>query len=674
MTIVSVAWAVAQPAPLSPEENLGIRRISDARLSPDGKWIAYTVFVPRTAGEEPGGSYRELHVLSVATGESRPFVTGKVSIGSIQWAPDGSAISFLTRRGGPATQVWSLPLSGGEASQLTRSATSISTYRWAPSGDKIAYLAETPAAEREKELQRRGYEFIFYEEAWKHRNLYIRDLSGDREARQVTSGVTLWDFEFSPDGRSVAASATPRNLIDDSFMFQKVQLIDVGTGQMRRLTDNPGKLGNFAFSPDGTKIVYTAALERKDHASSQVMVIGISGDNLKNLTVPDFQGHVEWAGWKDPETVVYLAAEGVWNSLNLVPAAGGNRETILHSRDSGIIFSGPSYNRDFQPIVMLGESPAIPRDLFMWRPGESLRRMTRLNPWLEQRALGRQEVIRYKARDGLEIEGILVYPVNYESGKRYPLLVSVHGGPEFHDSNGWVTSSYIIPSQVLAGKGYVVFHPNYRSSTGYGVKFGLAGYEDPAGKEFDDIADGIEFLVRKGIADGNRVGLGGISYGGYAAAWFGTYYTKLVKAVCAFVGITDLVSRRGTLDIPYEELYVHSGKLLEEMWDLSLKRSPITYARQSRTAVLIMGGTDDTRVHPSQSLELYRRLKMNNHPAVRLVQYPGEGHGNVRQPGRIDFLHRHLQWFDWYVRDLKPLEGPMPPLDISGQYGIPDLE
>jgi dipeptidyl aminopeptidase/acylaminoacyl peptidase len=137
-----------------------------------------------------------------------------------------------------------------------------------------------------------------------------------------------------------------------------------------------------------------------------------------------------------------------------------------------------------------------------------------------------------------------------------------------------------------------------------------------------------------------------------------------------FVGISNIISKRGTTDIPLEELYVHSGKQLEKMWDISLKRSPLYWAHQSQSAVLILGGTADTRVHPSQSLEFYRQLKMHDHPAVRLVQYPGEGHGNRNQPGRIDVLHRQLQWFDWYVKEKKPLNGPMPPLDISDCYGV----
>jgi dipeptidyl aminopeptidase/acylaminoacyl peptidase len=311
----------------------------------------------------------------------------------------------------------------------------------------------------------------------------------------------------------------------------------------------------------------------------------------------------------------------------------------------------------------------MPDELFLWTPKGAIKQLTEHNNLLHDRDLGEQEIVTYTAEDGLAVEGLLIYPVKYVKDKKYPLVVVVHGGPESNYSNGWL-SSYSRPGQVLSGLGYFVFYPNYRASTGYGVEFAAQGYMDAAGKEFDDIRDGIKYLIDKGYVDKERVGLGGGSYGGYASAWFATYYTKWVKAVCMFVGISNLISKRSTTDIPYEELYVHSGKKLEEMWQQSLERSPIYYAHQSKTATFIFGGTDDPRVDPGQSLELYRRLKMNNHPAVRYVQYPGERHGNSKQPGRIDVLYRTIDWYNWYVRDKKPLDGPMPPLDISDKYGL----
>ena len=682
ITTISLLITIAllsTPAPaagdvFSPEDALSYKRCYEAAVSPDGRWIAYTVAVQRKADEKAGGAYLELYLVSTKTGEIRPFITGEAGVRTIRWSPDGMRLAFRMSRGKKAkTQVWMIPVDGGEAVRVTSSKSGVSNFHWHPKGDRIAYIATEPESEREKELDDKGYGFIFYEENLRHRNIYMQEVSrdgGEGEAKRLTEDVTVWDFQFDPTGKRIAIAASPKNLVDHSYMFKKIHVLDLETERLTKLTDNPGKLGNFAWSPDGKRIAYCAALERKDHAVSQAYVIDAGGGDELNLTEPGFRGHVHWVGWKDNGNILYYAGEGVWPKLSLVKASGGKRKVILDSEKMGTVFYRPSYTKDFEHFAFVGSSPEIPGDIFYWREGsKELKRLTTLNPWIAERDLGRTEVVRYEARDGLEIEALLVYPVGYEEGRSYPLIVNVHGGPESHYSNRWITG-YFNPAQVLAGKGYAVIYPNYRASTGYGVEFALQGYEDAAGKEFDDVADAIDFLVERGIADPGRVGLGGGSYGGYAAAWFASYYTKYVKAVCMFVGISDLISKRGTTDIPYEELYVHSGTKLEETWQRSLERSPIYWAHQSRTAVLIIGGADDPRVHPSQSLEFYRRLEMNGHPAVRLVQYPGEGHGNRRQPGRIDVLYRHLQWYDWYVKYGKPLDGPMPPLDISEYYGI----
>lgn len=660
--------------PFTADEALSFQRVSGAAIHPNGEWAAYTVSVPRAAADEAGGAWNELWVVSTKTGSPKPFVTGKVNVSALQWSPDGLCVSFLMARGDKAkTQVWMIPLAGGEAIQVTNSETGVASYRWNPRGGRIAYVATASTSKREKELDKKGYGFTFYEENLRDRNLYLLAVGAEGrsgDAEQLTKECSIWAFEWSPDGTTIAAGVSPKNLVDQQYMFQKIHLIDVATKERRQLTDNPGKLGNFAWSPDGRRIAYNAAKERKDHAESQVYVVDAAGGEAKNLTEPGFRGHVDWVGWKDKGTVLYRAGEGAYPTLSTVNAAGGARTVVLDARSAGVIFDSPSYTKDFKSFVFTGSAPDVPGDLYFWSAGsKTLKRLTTLNPWVAERALGKQEVIRYPARDGVEIEGILVYPVDYAPGARYPLVVLVHGGPESHYSNGWVTR-YSEPVQTLAGKGYAVFLPNYRSSTGYGLDFALAGYNDAGGKEFDDIADGIDYLVSAGIADRDRVGLGGGSYGGYAAAWFASYYTKKVKAVCMFVGISDLTSKRLTTDIPYEELYVHSGKPIEDMWQQSLERSPVYWAHQSATAVLILGGAADPRVHPSQSIEFYRILKMNGHPAVRLVQYPGEGHGNAKQPGRIDACYRQLDWYDWYVRDAKPLDGPLPALDISERYGI----
>lgn len=657
----------------TPKDLLSTESINAAKISPDGQWIAYTVRVPRKADDKPGGAYSELYLVSTTTTRSRPFITGKVNISSVEWRPDGSAIAFRMHRGKNAkTQVWEIPLNGGEARQITHSKTGVNSYQFHPSGKNIAYTTVNPQTKHEKALKEQGYDFIYYEEEWKHVNLYLLDLtaSDEPEPVQLTENITIHSFQFSPDGNTMAVSATEKNLIDYNYMFKKIYLLDIKTKEFKQLTDNPGKLGNFAFSPDGNYLAYGAASKRMDHAVSQVYVIPVLGGEAKNLTMPKFRGHVSWVAWKDNQTILYQSGEAVYNTLSTVNRNGGERRIVLNSMDNGISFYPPSFTKDFTHFAFAAQTPEYPAEVFYWSPGKKMHRLTTSNPWLAERKLGEQKVVKYEARDGVEVEGLLINPVDHDTEQTYPLVVIVHGGPEAHYSNGWLTR-YSSPGQILAGKGYAVFYPNYRASTGYGLDYAMKWhYENPAGTEFDDVADGIDFLIEQGIADKNRVGLGGGSYGGYAAAWFGTYYTDKVRAVAMFVGISDLISKRSTTDIPYEELYVHSGKLLEEMWDLSLKRSPIYYAHQSKSAFLIYGGAADPRVHPSQSLEMYRRLKMNNHPAVRLVQYPGEGHGNRKQPGRIDVLYRIIDWYDWYVKDKKPLDGPMPPLDISDKYGL----
>ncbi len=669
LIMLAVAHSFAADA-FMPADVLSTKYCTSAKISPDGDWVAYTVRVPRLATENPGGAYGELYLMSVKTGEIFPYITGKENISQVQWHPTGKKISFITKRNGSKNrQVWIISTAGGEAVQLTDFDSGIYSYQWHPSGKKLAFISVPPDSKRDKQLAKKGYGFIFFEENLKYRNIYIQDATFSAKPEQLTEGVAVWDFEFSPDGKTIAASVSPKNLIDHRYMFRKIYLIDIATKDMKQISDNEGKIGNYAFSPDGSKLAYGAAKMLKDHQVSQAYVVDVSGGESKNLTPPNFRGHVTWVNWKDDNTVLYRTNEGVWNTLSIVNVNGGERSILLHSKKTGIIFGNPSYTKNFKHFAFVGSSPEIPGDIFYWQPDKKMKQLTNLNPWITERDLGKQTLVQYQSRDSVTIEGLLIRPVGYKAGDRYPLVVFVHGGPEANYSNGWMTR-YSTPGQVMAGKGYVVFYPNYRSSTGYGLEYALTGYEDAAGKEFDDIADGIDYLIEQELADRERVGLGGGSYGGYAAAWFSSYYTKYVDAVCMFVGISDLISKRGTTDIPYEELYVHSGVKLEEMWQESLKRSPIYYAHQSETAVLILGGTADTRVHPSQSLEYYRRLKMNNHPAVRMVQYPGEGHGNARQPGRIDVLYRVLQWYDWYVKEDNPLDGPMPPLDISENYGL----
>ena len=627
---------------------------------------------PRGPNEAPGPAHSTYYRMDVKSKESGPLFDEDVKGSAPLYSPDGTYIAFIKKEKG-ANQVWVLPADGGEDVQITQAKTSVTYFRWQPDGKGIAYLAKEPLTAREIELKKRGYDFIFYEENLKNNQLFIVRFDTEFqviEEQQLLPGLHIWDFEFSPDGKWLAFSSSGKNLIDHKYMFRKLQILDVSEAKISMETAHKGKLGNYAFNPEGSQLAYAAALNMNDHAVSQAFTYSLKDNTTTNHTPDDFKGHTSWVGWKNNDELLCYSGEGVYPKLSSISLKNGNRTILLDAGKEGVIFSEPLFSNDHKLYAFTGDTPYDPSNIYTWNDSDAgLMKITDLNPQLSNIIFGEQEVFRFTARDGQEIEGMLIKPVGYKEGNTYPLVLYVHGGPESHHNNGWL-SRYSRPGQVMAGKGYLVAHLNYRASTGYGVDFAMEGFMDPAGKEFDDLADGIEYLVAEKGADKDRVGMAGGSYGGYASAWFATYYTDYVKAVCMFVGVSDLISKRGTTDIAYEELFVHSGKPLEEQWQMNLERSPIYWAHQSKTATLIYGGADDPRVHPTQSMELYRRMKMNDHPAVRLVQYPGEKHGNRNQVGRIDVLYRQMAWLDWYVKDQKPLDGPMPPMDISDQYGL----
>ena len=298
-------------------------------------------------------------------------------------------------------------------------------------------------------------------------------------------------------------------------------------------------------------------------------------------------------------------------------------------------------------------------------PHESIR-LTNSNPTLEGRPFGEQRVIRIRTRDGVFVQGMLVLPHDYKEGERYPMVIVAHGGPESHFTDGWLTT-YSNWGHLLGSRGIVSWYPNYRSSTGYGVKFAIHDHGDPMGREFNDHLDAIEYFDKKGIIDPQRVGLGGGSYGGYTAAWAATKESEHFAAAVSFVPFVDIRTKWMTSDIPREFFLVH----YQEKWpweqpELMADRSPLTHAQKCATPLLLLGGTSDPRVHPSQPHMLYRAVKFGTKTPVRYVQYRGEGHGNRMNVNRMDYTLRTLRWFEHYLLgDGDRRSKALPPLDVA---------
>lgn len=665
LVLATLTASVAQQTVFTAHDLFRVERVMDVSISPEGH-IAYAIQRYRDLKDGKGPNYRDLYIYDAATQQHRSFLTGDRMFWSVKWRPDGKAVSFLARLdGAKATQVYAINLAGGSYYQVTESASSVESYEWHPKGTSIGYITTPPYKAANAAMKGKGFDAEVFEEEISPKKLMVWDIA-KKDAREITNDGSAFAFTWHPDGITVAVQLAPNNLVDDSYMFKRIHTINTESGEVRQLIDNPGKLEGMAWSPDGQQLAFVSAQDVHDPVCGNIYVVARNNTKkfteLKSLT-EGFEGSVNELAWKDVRTILYSSYESTKATLREVPVTGGKSKAIVPGGE--IVFS--SFSVGGGKVAVSADSRNHPSELYtIDLKNGALKRHTTLNPWLKDKKLGKQETVAWKARDGLHVEGVLQYPVDYQAGQRYPMIIMVHGGPEACVTDGWETS-YGRWGQMAAGRGYFVFSPNYRSSSGRGTEFAKLGFGDLAAGEFDDILDGIGHLHNQGLIDRDKVGIGGGSYGGYFSAWAATKHSQHFKAACAFVGISNQISKRNTTDIPWEDYYVHWGKWTNEDVALMYDRSPVKYVENNQTPTLILHGKEDPRVHPSQSLEMYRALKMHGNAAVRLIWYPGEGHGNRNNPAQLDYALRTMQWFDFYIKEGNSKDD-LPPKDMD--YGI----
>lgn len=650
--------AQAEPAPFtwSPHDVETLRAAGSAQISPDGTQVAYTLVVPRTAWkDEDGTPWTELHVLDVASGASRPFVTGKTNVGRIGWMPDSRTIAYLAKRDGDKeTALWAIRTDGGESFRVAAiEGTSVSGFSFSPDGREVALIANEPLAKARKEREEKGFKQQVYEEDDRFARVWIAATKeGAGEPRKLEIEGHVHQCVWSPVDARLALAVAPTPLVDDEYMRTRVRVVDSKDGTVLHRIENPGKLGPIGWSPDAKWVAMIAASDLNDPAATTFSAWA-SEPNAGTAQIQPFSGDWEGAAvafaFQPDGHALLVTARGCETSFEKVNVANrGEQKTLIAPGTA--IFTGFSLSQDGKQAAFVGHTPNHPPEVWTMKHGDAApKRRTNSNPRLDDLPFAKQEVVRWQARDGLLLEGVLVRPAHEEPGRRYPLILSVHGGPEAHDSNGWVTN-YSRPGQIAAARGFAVLYPNYRGSTGRGVAFQKSSQADPAGREFDDLVDAVDHLVSIGLVDRAKVGVTGGSYGGYATAWCSTKFSERFAAGVMFVGIADKFSKFGTTDIPEEEFHVHALKRVWDAPDFARERSPITYAAQSRTPLLILHGKDDPRVDPGQSRTMFRHMKLRSQAPVRLVLYPGEGHGNRKAAARLDYALRMLEWFEHYLQ------------------------
>jgi len=650
--------AHAQSGALSLEEIVSLKQVTGIYMSPEGDQIAYLLSVPREIYKDDDGKpYRELHVVDF-DGISRPYVSGKIDISDVAWSADGKSIYFVASREPDQefNSLFEIALAGGEAIEKFTHINSIGSIHPSPDGTRIAFLADEAPPEKKEELELKGFKAVVYEESVPLKKVWILDLETNEAVAQDLPGSAS-GFTWLSDGSRYAVSLAPTPLVDDAYTSRDIYVVDAADGEVLNKMGSVGKLGRFEFSPDGERIAYIGSIDINDPSEGRLYVASQSGGERRDM-VPEYLGHISDFAWQDDVSIRWLGQRGVWTEWSTASIMAA--ESAGPAPSSGPILRSVDMRPEQSIAAAIADTPEHPPEVYLLRDGAEPKRLTNSNAILSQRKLAKQEAITYAARDGLQLEAILIHPFKEERGGN-PLIIFVHGGPEAHHSNGWMTN-YSRPGQAMAAEGYAVVYPNYRGSTGRGIDFSKLDQNDYADEEFNDVVDVKTHLVNEGLVDAERVGISGGSYGGYATMWSATALSEEYAAAVAFVGISNQISKFGTGDIPYEMYYVHSRVWPWEDWMWMLRRSPVYHADKAKTPLLIMGGDKDPRVHPGQSLEMYRHIKLRTDTPVRLVIYPGEQHGNRNAAARYDYALRFKRWMDHY---LKGPGGEPPPYEIK---------
>jgi len=595
-----------------------IPTISSPVISADGKRIVYVVM---RANMERSVYDSDLWLVAADGSNDLQLTRTNGTNNHPRWSPDGSRIAFISDRESGRNAIWIIRANGGEAERLTNERGGINDFEFSPDGKTIAFtMRDGPPSEKQ------DFHVVGTETRPSH--LYLIDIESRRVTRLTSGGDSFTNISWSPDGSQIASERQPASRIQD-FQNSDIALIS-RSGDIRMLVAWPGSDRNPEFSPDGKSIAFLSTGGVADWLrEEQLYVVPVSGGTPR-VAAPDYN--------RTPEQVRWAGAQTIWFSGPMNTTSQIFRGLRQFSSVNGVI-SGLDVRNGIAAFVM--QSLTEPPELYISNTGAfNPRKMTRHNDSLRDRALGETKLIRWKnPKDGLEIEGLLTLPIGYQAGKRYPLLTFVHGGPASHHDQGFIGYlGYLYPVHVFADNGFAILRPNPRGTGGYGQQFREANRNDWGGMDWIDINAGIDKLIADGIADPDRLGLMGWSYGGFMAAWAEGHSDRL-KAISIGAPVVDLLSFHGTTDI---RAFIPS--YFRGSTDLLREHSPLWHLKPSKVRVLIQHDDGDDRVPLSQGTMLYRVLQELG-VDVTMVIYHSPGHTPRVPQERIDAMRRNVEFF-----------------------------
>jgi dipeptidyl aminopeptidase/acylaminoacyl peptidase len=647
--IAPAELAGQEPQPMTVEDVLQLKAVSDPQISPDGRWVAFVVSEVNLEGD-----FIDSDVWIVSTeSDAQPvrLTRGPKRDNSPRWSPDGSWIAFLSDRDGK-TQVYGIAPGGGEAWPMTDWKTGVSAYRLAPDGSQIAFTATAEKSEEDEELEKlRGRPIVqdsSYADQWSR--LWVAPLDEVRragEARQSSPDTLhVTAFVWAPDSRGLAWAARPSPILR-TWRLADVFVQEEPGAAVHRVTSMPGGEGPEAWIEELGLIVSATAHDLGTY-NGQLWRIPVAGGDPISLTagLDEHAGFVGATG----QALLVESSYGTGRRVYRIPLRDGRADgPPAPLSDDRLYYHSFTATRDARSVAFVAEGPTAAPDVYV-SPTRTFspKRLTEVNPQVTGFALGEHRIVSWRsAADGERIEGVLTLPVGYHQGDRVPLLLLIHGGPAGVSSNRFAASRGAYPIQVFAGLGYAVLQPNYRGSTGYGERFRGLNRGDISGRDWIDINSGVDYLIETGIADPEKLGIMGWSFGGHHTFW-GITQSDRFAAASAGAGANDLISMYSQTDIP-EFYHTYLGPKPWEDFELYEERSAYRWVERVSTPLLIQVGERDERVPAEQSIQFYEAMKTISKAPVKLVIYPGEPHG-VRSPRhRRDLMSRNVAWFTRWI-------------------------
>ncbi|MEN6310280.1 MAG: S9 family peptidase [Acidobacteriota bacterium] len=646
--LVSSAAVPGQEAkkPLTLEGMLAIPKVATVALAPSGAMVAFDVM---SVDWEHNGYTSEVWLADVAAGRTFAVTKGQGMNMSPAWSPDGRTLTFLSTRLGPP-QVFAFKPGFGEAEALFKAPAGVIKYAWAPDGKSITFLTSEPPDPEKQKAVAAGFDAYDIDAGAARSQLHVYDLEKGAVKPLVAGDFHIIGFSWSPDGSKLAIVSSPRNCEQVTWQTQTLSVVNRDGGGLKALDFKYyaayTRAGEAVWSPDGRFV----GLEVGDLAKPELYGHIIQVCDLatgKTFNASGAADHFLYnCRWSTDGGIYYIAYHDMNSQIFRLDVQ--KREVRQVSHFPKIEINQMSMSADGRTVAFSATTPTRPHDIYVAGVGavDKARRITNIYPDLDKTWITEPETISWKGEGGLDIKGNVYYPIGYEKGKAYPTVTLIHGGPAGNFGNGFC-AIYYCPAQYYAGQGYLVYAPEIRGSIGWGSEFMRKNVRDWGGADYRDLMAGLDLLVKRGLADKDRLVVWGGSYGGFMTNWIVTQ-TRRFKAAVSEVSIANLVSLWSVSPIGRIMFRHYFGKTPLEDPEIYRRLSPLTHAMNVRTPLLLTQNEKDERVTLEQAIEFYRAVALTGTPA-ELHIYPGEGHGTRKPNHQLDKIRKTEQWFKKYL-------------------------